>query len=314
MPDDDLSRPIGADRAAGDAEPREPGGDAPRALAARIAEQLSAAGIEDARGEAWLLLAAATGRARAALMAGSLERLSPAEQARLAELVRRRAAREPIAYILGEKEFWSLPFSVSPAVLIPRPETETVVEAVLNQVADRQACLQILDLGTGSGCLLLALLVELPNALGLGVDRSEEALRIAKRNAERLGLDDRARFAAGDWGCGLAGRYDVIVCNPPYVTESEWPALQPDVRAFEPAGALRAGSDGLDAYRALAPDLARLLSPVGVVCVEIGQGQADAVVELLAAHGLAVVERRRDLAGIERCLVARHDPADHSDR
>jgi release factor glutamine methyltransferase len=314
MPDDDLSRPIGADRAAGDAEPREPGGDAPRALAARIAEQLSAAGIEDARGEAWLLLAAATGRARAALMAGSLERLSPAEQARLAELVRRRAAREPIAYILGEKEFWSLPFSVSPAVLIPRPETETVVEAVLDQVADRQARLQILDLGTGSGCLLLALLVELPNALGLGVDRSEEALRIAKRNAERLGLGDRARFAAGDWGCGLAGRYDVIVCNPPYVTESEWPALQPEVRAFEPAGALRAGSDGLDAYRALAPDLARLLSPVGVVCVEIGQGQADAVVELLAAHGLAVVERRRDLAGIERCLVARHDPADHSDR
>jgi release factor glutamine methyltransferase len=239
-------------------------------------------------------------------MAGALNQLTPAEEARLAELVRRRAAREPMAYILGEKEFWSLPFLVTPAVLIPRPETETVVEAALGEVADRRARWRILDLGTGSGCLLLALLSELPNATGLGVDRSEQALRIAQSNAGRLGLADRARFAAGDWGRDLEGSYDVIVSNPPYVTASEWPALEPEVRAFEPTGALRAGLHGLDAYRALAPHLAPLLAPNGAVCLEIGQAQGNALTTILARHGLSVTQRRRDLAGIERCLIARH--------
>ena len=277
----------------------------PRDLATEVAAGLAAAGIENARPEAWLLLAAATGRERAALMAGVPETLNAVQRARLDELVRRRRAREPLAYILGEKEFWSLRFEVAPAVLIPRPETETVVEAVLAQVCDRDQPFRLLDLGTGSGCLLLALLSELPRATGLGVDDSAAALAIARRNAERLGLAARAEFRPGRWGAGLRERFDVIVSNPPYVAELDWEALQPEIRQFEPRAALVAGADGLAAYRALAPDCARLLAPGGVCALEIGLNQGDAVAALLAAQGLGVVERRRDLAGIERCLVAR---------
>jgi release factor glutamine methyltransferase len=278
----------------------------PRDLLAQIAVNLAAAGIENARAEAWLLLAAATGRERVALIAGALETLTAEEQARLAEVVRRRRAREPLAYILGEKEFWSLPFEVGPAVLIPRPESETVVEAVLGQLPERDRPLRVLDLGVGSGCLLLALLSELPRATGLGVDDSAAALALARRNAERLGLAARADFRQGHWGAGVRERFDVIVSNPPYVAERDWDALQPEIRAFEPKAALVAGPDGLAAYRALAPQCARLLLTQGGLCaLEIGLAQSDAVAALLAAKGLVVTKRARDLAGIERCLVAR---------
>ena len=277
----------------------------PRDLVARIAARLAAAGVENARCEAWLLLAAATGRERAALMAGAPETLGAEQQANLDELVRRRLAREPLAYVLGEKEFWSLRFKVGPAVLIPRPETETVVEAVLAQLPERDRPLRLLDLGTGSGCLLLALLSELPHATGLGVDDSSAALALAGRNAERLGLAARADFRQGRWGAGLREPFDVIVSNPPYVAERDWDGLQPEIRQFEPKAALVAGSDGLAAYRALAPECARLLAQGGVCALEIGFGQGDAVAALLATQGLMLTERRRDLAGIERCLVAR---------
>jgi release factor glutamine methyltransferase len=277
----------------------------PRALVAHVAARLAAAGIENARSEAWLLLAAATGRARAALLAGAPEALDAEQQARLDELVRRRLAREPLAYVLGEKEFWSLRFEVGPPVLIPRPETETLVEAVLAQLPDRDRPLRLLDLGVGSGCLLLALLSELPQATGLGVDDSAAALALARRNAERLGLAARADLRHGRWGAGLRERFDVIVSNPPYVAEGEWDHLQPEIRDFEPKAALVAGPDGLDAYRALGPDCARLLAQGGLCALEIGFGQGDAVAALLAAQGLIVAERRRDLAGIERCLIAR---------
>jgi release factor glutamine methyltransferase len=273
---------------------------------AELNERLAAAGIEGARGEAWLLLAAATGRSRASLMAGALAELSAAQEARLEAMLRRRVAREPIAYILGEKEFWSLPFEVGPAVLIPRPESESVVEAALARVGDRTAPLRLLDLGTGSGCLLLALLTELPQASGLGVDLSAAALALARRNAGRLGLARRARFEQRSWGDGLAGSFDLIVSNPPYVAAGDLAGLEPEVRAFEPALALSAGPDGLAAYRALLPDCARLLAPGGSVALEIGQGQAAAVAGLLTEQGLTITDRRRDLAGIERCLVARH--------
>jgi release factor glutamine methyltransferase len=278
-----------------------------REIVARIAARLAAAGIEDVRAEAWLVLSIALGRARAELMAGAATLPDAEQAARLEELVRRRAAREPIAYILGEKEFWSLAFEVGPGVLIPRPETETLVEAVLNGIAGRRAALRLLDLGTGSGCLLLALLSELSNATGLGVDQSAAALAVAGRNAARLGLAARAEFAQGRWGRGLEQPFDVIVANPPYVAEREWPGLQPEIRAFEPKAALVAGGDGLAAYRALAPDCARLLAAGGLCALEIGQGQGDAVTEILARQGLHVTQRRPDLAGIERCLVARHE-------
>ena len=276
-----------------------------RECIAEIAARLAAAGVENARGDAWLLLGAATGLERATLAAGALPTLGAEQETALEALVRRRQSREPIAYILGAKEFWSLGFDVDPAVLIPRPETETVVEAVLEQIGDKTAALRILDLGTGSGCLLLALLSELPCALGLGVDDSAAALAVARRNAERLGLAARAEFRQASWGAGLQERFALIVSNPPYVAEAEWARLQPEIRRFEPKAALVAGPDGLKAYRALAPDCARLLAADGLCALEIGLGQGDAVAALLAVHGLTVTARGRDLAGIERCLIAR---------
>jgi release factor glutamine methyltransferase len=272
---------------------------------ALLAARLAAAGVENARSEAWLLLAGVTGAERAALLAGAVPTLSTAQEGALEAMARRREKREPLAYILGAKEFWSLRLEVDPAILIPRPETETVVEAALDQIGDRTAALRILDLGTGSGCLLLALLSELPSATGLGVDDSPAALAVAKRNAERLGLAARAELRQGRWGAGLQERFDLIVSNPPYVTQAEWDRLQPEIRCFEPKAALVAGADGLAAYRELAPDCERLLAANGALVLEIGFGQADAVAAILAARGLEVFERRCDLAGIERALVAR---------
>jgi release factor glutamine methyltransferase len=266
---------------------------------------LRQAGIEDVRSEALLLLAKATGRRRVDLIVGRQGNLAPAEQAALAELARRRAQREPMAYILGEREFWSLPFLVNPAVLIPRPDSETVVEAALEEIRDRSAPLRLLDLGTGSGCLLLALLSELPAATGLGIDASEAALALARANAVHLGLARRAAFACGHWGRALVGPFDLIVSNPPYVGEGDWAGLQPEVRNFEPQAALLAGHDGLAAYRALAPDLGRLMAPGASACLEIGFGQGDAVAAILRSCGLEVAGRRQDLPGIERCLVGR---------
>jgi release factor glutamine methyltransferase len=282
----------------------------PRDLAAKIAARLAEAGVDGGRSEAWLLLAAATGVDRAALVAGQRDTLTAAEETRRHALVRRRRAREPVAYLLGEKEFWSLRFAVAPAVLIPRPETETVVEAVLAHLPDHDRPLRLLDLGVGSGCLLLALLSEMPQATGLGVDDSAAALAIAQRNAERLGLTGRAEFRPGRWGERLAGQFDVIVSNPPYVAEGDWDRLQPEIRDFEPKAALAAGPDGLAAYRALAPDCARLLAPGALCALEIGLGQGEAVAQLLAAQGLIVVARACDLAGIERCVLARHPASD----
>jgi release factor glutamine methyltransferase len=275
-------------------------------LIGAISGRLAAAGIEGARAEAWLLLGAACGRERADLVAAGKVTLGPEQELRLEALVARRAAREPLAYILGEKEFWSLPLGVGPGVLVPRPDSETVVEAALALVPDRGAPLRILDLGTGSCCLLLALLSELPQATGLGVDSSEAALAAAAENARRLGLEERARLMRGDWGRGIEARFDLIVCNPPYIAEPEFSHLMPEVRDHEPPQALLAGPDGLDAYRALAPDVARLLVPDGVACLELGQGQGPAVAAIMAAAGLETLEVRPDLAGIGRCLVAAH--------
>ncbi len=277
---------------------------------ADLAARLAAVGIEGARGEAWLLIAAVTGRSRADLVAGNQDRLRPEEDARLASLAARRLGREPMAYILGEREFWSLPLRVSPAVLVPRPESESVVEAALAEIPDREAPLRILDLGTGSGCLLLALLSELPNARGLGVDRSAAALEVAKSNALRLGLANRAVCREGDWGQGVSGRFDLIVSNPPYVARTDASSLEPEVRAFEPDEALFAGDDGLEAYQALLPDCARLLAQDGVICLEIGQGQGQAVATVAKRHGFRLTGSRPDLAGIERCLILREGAAE----
>ena len=271
--------------------------------------RLRLAGIEEARQDAWLLMGWVRKQDRAALFADAFEQLSPAHHRRFLDLIERRAQREPTAQILGMKEFWSLDFRIDSNVLCPRPETECLVETALELLAARGRIqdqpLRILDLGTGSGCLLLALLKECPMATGLGIDVSPSALEIARLNGASLGLASRASWLCGYWGASLEGGFDVIVSNPPYIASSAAGDLAPEVRDFEPERALFAGEDGLDAYRSMAPDLRRLVMPDGIVCLEVGFGQASDVSAILADAGLETIDTRRDLAGIDRCLVLR---------
>ncbi|MDQ2893055.1 MAG: peptide chain release factor N(5)-glutamine methyltransferase [Pseudomonadota bacterium] len=215
-----------------------------------------------------------------------------------AALVARRAAHEPIAYITGIRGFWDIDLAVGPGALVPRADSETLIEAAIDHFGARAPAI-ILDLGTGPGTLLLAALSRWPRAKGIGIDRSDEALAYARHNAAALGVD--ATFRTGDWGTGLATRFDLILANPPYIGTAE--PLPREVRDHEPAAALFAGADGLDAYRVLAPQLAGLLAPDGAAVVEIGHRQAAAVSALLGDQGLAVT-LRRDLGGRDRCLVA----------
>lgn len=273
-----------------------------------IERQLAAAGIESARADARILVGEAIGIDRATLIGRSDLDLTDDQIAAVQALTARRLQREPIALITGTREFWSLDFTVGPATLIPRPDSETLIEAVLDARPDRSRASRILDLGTGSGCLLLALLSELPHATGLGIDASQGALDIAQGNAARLGLAPRAAFAWGDWTSNLDperdGRFDIIVSNPPYVTKPDWEQLEDDVRLYEPRTALVGGLDGLNPYRAFGPHMPGLLTPDGLFVCEIGAGQAAEVGEILTESGLVVLGARRDLAGIERCLLA----------
>jgi release factor glutamine methyltransferase len=219
-------------------------------------------------------------------------------------LVRRRLAHEPVAYITGRRAFWTIELEVGPGVLIPRADSETLIEAAVERFG-RAGPRRILDLGTGPGTLLLAALDQWPEASGVGVDASQQALVIAEANSGRLGLAARAEFRSGDWTAGLNERFDLILSNPPYVEEGA--ALHPQVRDWEPPEALFAGSDGLDAYRRLAPALAPLLAPGGIACVEIGAGQEAQAAALFEAQGFAIMSRR-DLNGIIRALILRIDP------
>jgi len=266
--------------------------------------RLGGAGVEKPRRDARLLLAEALGDG-AALITGHPERqLDTAEADRFAALIQRRTAREPVSRILGRREFWSLNLRVTPDVLDPRPDSETLVEAVLARIEDRNAGLQLLDLGTGSGCLLLALLSELPRAMGLGVDISPSALAVAWNNARILGLSSRAEFRRGNWAQELAGSWQVIVSNPPYIMESAIADLAPEVARYDPGVALSGGADGLAAYRSLVPQAARVLAPGGILAIEVGEGQAGEVEELLGAADLIDICRARDLTGTDRCVLA----------
>jgi release factor glutamine methyltransferase len=270
---------------------------------AEASAALTEAGFEQPRRQARRMIAAALGLSAAEVFAHPEHSLGAAERQRIAAMLARILAREPLTRILGRREFWGLEFALSAETLDPRPETETLVEAVLARRPDRQQVYRILDLGTGSGCLLLALLSELPNASGLGLDIAPGALAAARNNAEALGLDDRARFVAGDWGCSLAGRFDIIVANPPYIATGAIPGLPPEVRKHDPKRALDGGADGLAAYRAIAADLPRLLARGGLFAAEIGSDQAKAVTHVLAEAGLAVAAVLADLAGLPRCVV-----------
>ncbi|HEV2674016.1 MAG TPA: peptide chain release factor N(5)-glutamine methyltransferase [Aliidongia sp.] len=273
------------------------------ALLQAAASRLQATGIEAPAREARLLLGAATGLTATRIMAYPEQPIEPAAAAGFQNLIDRRVAREPVSRILGTREFWSLDFTVTPATLDPRPDSETIVEAALDRIPDKGASIFLIDFGTGTGCLLLALLSERPHAWGIGIDRSEAAARVAADNARRLGLGDRARFVVGDWAAALAGSVDLIVANPPYIPIDDIPGLEPEVRAHDPLTALAGGIDGLDPYRILIPETARLLRPGGTVVFEVGQGQADAVAHLGTTAGLALHEQRRDLGGIARAIV-----------
>jgi release factor glutamine methyltransferase len=231
--------------------------------------------------------------------------LGPEAAARLTAFARRRLAREPVGRILGRREFWGLTFELSAATLEPRPDTETVVETALSLLPDRHAPWRLLDLGTGSGCILVALLHELPAAFGLGVDRSPEALRTARRNAVRCGVGDRAAFAASDWASALAGRFDLVVSNPPYIAAPGLAELAAEVRAHDPEGALDGGRDGLASYRVIFQQAARLLAPGAALVVEIGCDQEEAIGALAPGTGLEVCRVCRDLGGHPRAVVLR---------
>ena len=258
--------------------------------------ELSAAS-DTPRLDAELLMAHALGMSREDLLIRHLDSPIPAA---FAPLLARRLAHEPIAYITGTRAFWKIDLAVGPGALVPRADSETLLEAAVAHFAGRPPE-TILDLGTGPGTLLLAALDQWPESTGLGIDRSAQALAMAQANAERLGLAPRARFLEGDWAAGIDSRFDLILANPPYIGTDE--PLPAEVRDHEPASALYAGPDGLDAYRAIVPDLPRLLAPGGVAILEIGHTQAEAVGALAAAAGLSW-SLRRDLARRPRAIVA----------
>lgn len=271
-----------------------------------IAAELRAAGVDSPELDARLLIGHALSLDHAALAASASRILGAAEEGAIAALAARRLAREPVARIVGMKEFWSLQLHVDSATLVPRPETETVVEAAL-AVIDRRGArarlLRIADLCTGSGAILLALLTELPNAFGVGSDASPRALAVAQANARRLSLS-RAGFVACDMAAALRGPFDIIVSNPPYIRSDEIGALPPEVSWFDPRLALDGGPDGLDCYRAIAASVATLLAPDGIIVLELGAGQAEPVTALLAAAGLAPSLPQPDLNNVPRALVA----------
>jgi release factor glutamine methyltransferase len=272
-----------------------------------LAEAFRAAGIESPELDARLLVGHALGLDHTALALAAERPLSDGETRALAALMTRRLEREPVARILGAKEFWGLALALNSDTLVPRPETETVVEAALAAIdtgGSRARRLRIADLGTGSGALLLALLSELPNATGVGTDVSFAALDAAGRNAGQLGFAPRAQFIACDFGAALPGGFDLIVSNPPYVASADIATLPPEVQC-DPRGALDGGADGLAAYRAIAADARRLLAPGGHLVVELGLGQEQPVAALLRAAGLTPSPARPDLAGIPRALPAR---------
>jgi release factor glutamine methyltransferase len=269
-----------------------------------LASAFRTAGLETPELDARLLVGHALGLDHADLAAQSDRIVGGEEAERIRTFAARRMAREPVARILGCKEFWSLPFVVAPAVLVPRPETETLVEAALTVLdAEPGRRPRIADLGTGSGALLLALLHELRGAEGVGTDVSPAALDLARENAKRLGLAQRATFVACDFGAALGGGFDLVVSNPPYVAQREWRRLAPEVRNHDPKLALDGGPDGLAAYRRIAADAQRLLAPGAHIILELGTGTADPVAAIFAAQGLAIRAARPDFSAVPRALI-----------
>ncbi|MDF0521625.1 peptide chain release factor N(5)-glutamine methyltransferase [Bradyrhizobium yuanmingense] len=276
-----------------------------------LAAQLRSAQLDEAELDARILISAALGLDLTGLVTQAARLLTAAEASRLAQHAQRRIAGEPVSRILGTREFWGLPFRLSEATLVPRPDTETVVELALEILRERQASHppRIADIGTGSGAILLALLHEIPDAFGVGTDLSQNALITARDNAAALGLADRAAFVACSYAAALGGPFDLIVSNPPYIPSAEIPKLSIEVREHDPHLALDGGNDGYDAYRALIPQASERLAPGGALVVEAGQGQAQNIETLMRAAALSLERSpKADLAGIPRAVSARKMP------
>jgi len=269
-----------------------------------VRQRLEAAGVDTPVLDARLLVETGAGVSRLDIVTDPRRSLTESQVAAVDALARRRERREPVGHIIGRKHFWTLDLAIGPAVLIPRPETELVVETVLEAIAPDPPA-RVLDLGVGSGAILLAVLSERPNATGVGVDLSAEALAVARANAEALGMINRTQLVQGDWEIDPQERFDAVVSNPPYIPTSDIDALAPEVARFEPRLALDGGPDGLDAYRAIIPRLMALLRPGGVFAFEVGQGQAGAVFALAQSAGLSAEPPRRDLAGVPRVVWGR---------
>jgi len=267
--------------------------------------------------DARLLLQHSLDVSREQLLA-SVIKLTQPQQDHYRRLIEKRAARQPVSQLIGKREFWGMSFKVTAATLDPRPDSETLIEAVLGSVdggrwtvngkknvplTTRHSPLTILDLGTGTGCLLLALLKELPGARGVGVDVSDEALAVARENAAKLGLAERAEFIASNWGEKAEGTFDIIVANPPYIKTAAIAGLAPEVAKYEPKLALDGGEDGLDCYRAIAAQLPNLLADNGLAAVEIGEGQEKEVRKIVARGSWLVIRVKKDLADIPRCIL-----------
>ena len=272
-----------------------------------LTERFASSAIESSEIDARLLVGAVLDLDLTGLITAAHRQLTADESTRLEDFARRRLAGEPIARILGHKEFWGLTLKLSPATLVPRPDTETVVELALELLRGDGALsreLRIADLGTGSGAILLALLLELPNAHGVGTDISAAALQAAETNAARAGLANRTTFVACDYATGLSGPFDLIVSNPPYIRSADIAGLAAEVREYDPRAALDGGADGLDAYRALIPQAADLLAPGAALIVEAGEGQSVSIESIMATAGLTPAGApKADLAGIPRAVA-----------
>ena len=269
-----------------------------------LSNELTFAEIDKPHLEARMLLAYAAGVDQTRVIGYPEDKLDNATVGYLEKIVARRKNGEPIAYITGSKEFWSLNFNVNQETLIPRPDSETIIESVLGTITDFTDSLSILDLGTGSGCLLLALLSELPNAKGVGIDISSSACEIAKSNAKELGLGNRAEFYQGNWMEGICNQFDIIITNPPYIAEADIKFLNKEVRFFEPHLALSGGPDGLSAYRLIVKESTTRLKSAGILAVEIGINQVQSISNLFVKNGLRIIKIQRDFSNIERCILA----------
>jgi len=272
-------------------------------LISQAATSLKNAGVENARADARLLMRHTLGLSLEELLLQSTRELCKEQEEAFGRLLALRLARKPISQIIGMREFWGMQFTVTPDTLDPRPDSETIIEALLHHMPQRAKPYRMLDLGTGTGCLLLSALSEYPSSTGLGVDISREALAVAGGNAEALGLKNRAKFENSDWNTGIKGVWDVVISNPPYIPTGDIPGLEPEVAKFEPITALDGGSDGLICYRAITRSLPGLLASSGIALLEVGQGQAPDVADLARAQGLRVVQLANDLAGIQRVVV-----------